>query len=135
MFHLSFSPLLGLTLSAAAPTQLQISPPPPSLPTPLPSSSSTPSIFPHLPAPHPSTALSTLFGVLSPTLQQGILHQLMANQVGGIVFSEGEGRPVWLGLGLKKPSTTEDDEEEGITEEQRQLFGQCMEMVLECRVW
>lgn len=71
----------------------------------------------------------------------GALHDLYAAQIGAIVFQNREGedelnlkRPVLLGIALKSARKEEEDER-GITEEERDTFGQIMEMVKECEVW
>ncbi|ORY91628.1 hypothetical protein BCR35DRAFT_349421, partial [Leucosporidium creatinivorum] len=112
---------------------IQVNPPPPGLPAPLTSTSN--SLFPSLPPPHPSTILQPLFGV-PPSPHAGSLHDLYANQVGAIVFSSGMdagfSRPVLLGIALK-PSKEEGDY--GVSEEERQTFGEVMEMLQGCKVW
>ncbi|GAA5822063.1 hypothetical protein JCM11251_004844 [Rhodosporidiobolus azoricus] len=131
---------------------IQVSPPPPTLPSPVPPPPSSNTLLASLPPPHPSTILSPLFGV-PPSPHIASLHDLYASQIGAIVFG-GSGRgaggmedmggmpvlasaakPVVLGIGLKvkAPAAGDDEDDEGgVSEEERQTFGQVMEMVLEC---
>ncbi|GAA5918509.1 hypothetical protein JCM6882_001360 [Rhodosporidiobolus microsporus] len=134
---------------------IQVSPPPPTLPSPVPPPPSSNSLLASLPPPHPSTVLSPLFGV-PPSPHISSLHDLYASQIGAIVFSRsgggggpgggledlggmpvlaGAAKPVVLGIALKiKPPAEgeEGDGEGGVTEEERQTFGEVMEMILEC---
>ncbi|GAA5854675.1 hypothetical protein JCM8547_004933 [Rhodosporidiobolus lusitaniae] len=143
--------LVVLTQLGKIGCMIQVSPPPPTLPSALPLAAASPStsLLASLPPPHPSTVLSPLFGV-PPTPHYASLHDLYASQIGAIIFhaskesdgpgavdelagpgGAGDSKPVVLGIGLKmKPPT--DDEEEGITGDERETFSQVMEMVLEC---
>ncbi|GAA6037809.1 hypothetical protein JCM8097_005049 [Rhodosporidiobolus ruineniae] len=149
--------LILVTQAGRIGCMIQVSPPPPTLPTALPpppsllptsASSDAAAFLASLPPPHPSTALTPLFGV-APTPHVGSLHDLYASQVGAIVFHQlggagggpdgmdaggGAGvKPVVLGIGLKlPPPLAEGDEDGGVTEEERQTFAEVMEMVLEC---
>lgn len=107
------------------------------MPPPLPSLST--SLFPSLPPPHPSTTLQPIFGV-PPSVHVGLLHDMYAAQIGAIVFEgteEGtQSRPVLLGIALKGLGSGAGEEEEaGVSEEERRAFGEVMEMVVECKVW
>lgn len=80
-----------------------------------------------------------------------LLYDLYANQIGAIVFNDlnntnseseeggGDGYgaelPVLLGIGLKIVKGENGEEEEGLTEEDRECFGEVMQMVKDCRVW
>ncbi|GAA6004910.1 hypothetical protein JCM10207_008449 [Rhodosporidiobolus poonsookiae] len=130
---------------------IQVSPPPPTLsaPPPLaPPSDDPTSILASLPPPHPSTVLTPLFGV-PPNPHVSSLHDLYASQVGAIVFLRLGGgadaaggmpglgsaaKPVVLGIALKmRPGRAEEDDEEGgVSDEERTTFAEVMEMVLEC---
>ncbi|GAA5950786.1 hypothetical protein JCM21900_002017 [Sporobolomyces salmonicolor] len=120
---------------------IQVSPPPPTLPSSLPPPGATisSSLLPDLPPPHPSTLLNPLFGV-PPTPHVSALHDLYASQIGAIVFRKfaleaagGGAKPVVLGIGLKLSTAgKEEDEEGGVSEEERGTFREIMEMVLEC---
>ena len=82
-----------------------------------------------------------------------MLHELYALQTAAIVYSSsnssqdqdgatadlsGESRPVLLAIALKPPRRregTDEDEEAGVTDVERDTFGQVMGMVQHCRVW
>ncbi|GAA5892018.1 hypothetical protein JCM5296_004664 [Sporobolomyces johnsonii] len=120
---------------------IQVSPPPPTLPSslPLPPATIASSLLPSLPPPHPSTLLTPLFGV-PPTPHVSALHDLYASQIGAIIFRKfaleaaGAGaKPVVLGIGLKlSPAGTDEDDDGGVSEDERGTFREIMEMVLEC---
>ncbi|GAA5858710.1 hypothetical protein JCM5353_008263 [Sporobolomyces roseus] len=121
---------------------IQVSPPPSTLPAALPShsSSSDSSALSSLPPPHPSSTLSPLFGV-PPSPHVSALHDLYASQIAAILFEkmtrETQGmevKPVVLGIGLKRSQDLEkeDEEESGISEDERETFSQVMEMLKEC---
>lgn len=123
-------------------SQIQVSPPPSTLPAALPSHSSSfnSSALSSLPPPHPSSTLSPLFGV-PPSPHVSALHDLYASQIAAILFEkmtrETQGmevKPVVLGIGLKRSQDTEkeDEEESGISVDERETFSQVMEMVKEC---
>ncbi|KAM0788758.1 hypothetical protein ACM66B_002849 [Microbotryomycetes sp. NB124-2] len=125
---------------------LQVNPPPPGLPTPI--HSARHSLFPQLPPPHPSSTTVSLFGI-APSPKAEMLHELYASQIGAIVFATaamddemvgvpGLTKPVVLGIALKHSVNergTEEEETLGVTDEERDTFGQVMDMVKECRVW
>ncbi|KAM0746615.1 hypothetical protein T439DRAFT_329721 [Meredithblackwellia eburnea MCA 4105] len=133
---------------------IQVNPPPPSIPAPLQSTSS--SLFPSLPPPHPATTMTPVLGV-APSPHVRMLHELYAAQIGAIVFkgsgpdAQGggtgrEGRPVLIGIALKSAGRSveagsgaddgSDGEGAGVSDDERELFGAVMEMVASCsHVW
>lgn len=92
-------------------------------------------LYPTLPVPSPFISLIPIFGT-SPTMRISTFYDLIALQIGAIAFSktvEGEEiRPVLLGIALKIIKGKEEEEEEEISELERELFSGIMEMVLEC---
>jgi proteasome assembly chaperone 3 len=89
-----------------------------------------------LPAPPPSIILTTLLGQ-PPTPHLYTLYNLYAAQAATLLWSMEEaagmsspaGRlPVVVGVALKQTSPR-DDEEGGVTEEQRELFREIMDMI------
>ncbi|GAA5866404.1 hypothetical protein JCM3774_004668 [Rhodotorula dairenensis] len=118
------------------------------------------SILAALPPPHPSTVLSPLFGV-APNAHLASLHDLYAAQIGAIAFrrfggragtadypgdgggigSNSQSQPVVVGLGLKPASRDSDtsattglaeEDEVGLSEQDKETFAGVMEMVIEC---
>ncbi|KAK4055702.1 hypothetical protein OIV83_000248 [Microbotryomycetes sp. JL201] len=121
---------------------LQVNPPLPGLPTPI--HSSRQSLFPQLPPPHPSSTTLSLFGI-APSQKAELLHELYATQIGAIIFATsapdddmvavaGLSKPVVVAIALK-PSGTDEYDESRVTEQEREVFGQVMNMVNQCRVW
>lgn len=131
--HLFTSPPQGLCTNTNQQLQIQVNPPPPNLPSPI--SNPAHSLFPSLPAPHPSTTLLPLFGV-PPSIHMRAIYELYATMAGTIVFKdvpEGDRiRPVLLGIALKPGK---EDEEAGVTDSEREMFGEVMQLIKECRVW
>ncbi|KAG8887638.1 hypothetical protein FRB98_009253 [Tulasnella sp. 332] len=88
---------------------------------------------PALPPIPPSIALTPLFGQPpSPHLQT--LYNLYVSQIASLIWArEGEGgirRPVVVGVALKlSGASRSDDEEDDLTEDERVLFKEVMEMV------
>lgn len=111
-------------------SQIQVNPPPASMPSPIPTTSH--SLFPTLPAVHPSTTLLPLFGA-PPSPHASLLHDLYATQVGAICWQATEegwpNRPVLLGIALRRSAA--EDEDAGVSEAERECFGSVMEMIVE----
>lgn len=121
--------------------QLQVNPPPAGIPSAFARNAADPSRS-SLPRPDPSMAVLSLFGA-APSRHVALLHEMYAIQTAAIIFDsaasagERESRPVMLGIALKRAQAStdgdsDDEDVSGISETERAVFGQVMEMVEEC---
>ncbi|KAG8992215.1 hypothetical protein FRB94_014666 [Tulasnella sp. JGI-2019a] len=111
---------VGCLIQASTPSTIPLPPAPP---------------LPSLPPIPPSIALTPLFGQPpSPHLQT--LFNLYVSQIASLIWAcEGDSamrRPVVVGVALKLSTTSKSaEDEDDLTEDERSLFKEVMEMVLE----